>query len=93
MTDVIFPAEAMRILRDIQRKLADNIGRFDALTEELGLLRHQMHTGFGALNADIQTLREEVRRSLYRQDAILVNNSVLIDEQAERIAAIEVDHE
>jgi hypothetical protein len=91
MTDVIMmPPEAMRILRDIQRSIAGITARLDSQRASIDALRDHMLREFGGVRGEIAALREHVQESLHRQDAILVNNSVLLDEQGERITALEL---
>jgi hypothetical protein len=78
VADVIIPAEAMRILRDIQRSLAGVTSRLDSQRASIDSLREQMSREFGGVRGEIAALRDRVEESLHRQDAILVNNSVLI---------------
>jgi hypothetical protein len=89
MPDVVFPAEAMRILRDIQRSIAGVTAQLENQRGSIDALRDTMFRETAGVRGDIAALRNLVEESLHRQDAILVNNSVLIDEQGERITALE----
>ena len=57
----------------------------DGMRLEISGVRAEMTN----LRTEMDNLRKEVRAGFIRQHAILANNSVLIDEQAERIDGLE----
>jgi Skp family chaperone for outer membrane proteins len=77
MTELV--SESMfRMLRDIRRTLAGYEALFNAQREEIAGLRSEMYA-----------LRAEMKQNLLQQHAILAHNATLIDEQAERLDALE----